>query len=216
MCDPKTQFPAGAEDLNILAHTQCRYVCHYFRDASTEVATVGDLEEFLREQAPAVAAETQAGIHLHHVTLPKLAETGVIEYDARSQTARYRGHPLIEHWLNRIVESDAGQPAESLLAEDALDTIFECLRHPACRRVLRALPSHSPRGEAEVPRSEADTTEADDVAIELHHVHLPKLAEAGYIEWDPATATIRRGPNFDEIAPLLDAVGDYTEDETND
>lgn len=46
----------------------------------------------------------------------------------------------------------------------------------------------------------------------LYHVHLPKLAEAAYIEWDADTQTIRRGPNFDEIAPLLQLMADH-EDE---
>jgi hypothetical protein len=210
------QFPAGDEFLNIIGHTQSWYVCHYFRHFSTDVATVEDLEDFLLEQPPAVAAEKQIGIHLHHVTLPKLAEAGVIEYDARSQTARYRGHPLIEHWLDHVIESDTGLPGEPPPADDTLDTILKSLRHPVRRRVLRAVAAHNPRDEAEVSRSEDDTTVADDVAIELYHVHLPKLAEAGYIEWDREKATIWRGPNFDEIAPLLDAVGDSTEDETND
>ncbi|WP_425556836.1 hypothetical protein [Haladaptatus pallidirubidus] len=38
---------------------------------------------------------------------------------------------------------------------------------------------------------------------QLQHTHLPKFADKGYIEWTPNTGTIRRGPNFEEIAPLL-------------
>lgn len=62
----------------------------------------------------------------------------------------------------------------------------------------------------------ADIDSEDDVielpAMELYHWHLPRLVEAGYIEWDSDTHTIQRRPNFDEIVPLLDLITDY-EDE---
>ncbi|WP_232686894.1 DUF7344 domain-containing protein [Halobacterium zhouii] len=32
--------------------------------------------------------------------------------------------------------------------------------------------------------------EADDVAVALHHVHLPRLAEVGVIEYDPETKQV--------------------------
>jgi hypothetical protein len=35
-------------------------------------------------------------ITLHHSTLPKLAETELLDYDPRSKTARYRGHTEAE------------------------------------------------------------------------------------------------------------------------
>jgi hypothetical protein len=42
------------------------------------------------------------------------------------------------------------------------------------------------------------------VQIDLHHVQLPKLADAGVIEHDPVESTVRYiGP--DELADLLDA-----------
>ncbi|WP_458189837.1 DUF7344 domain-containing protein [Haladaptatus sp. NG-WS-4] len=60
---------------------------------------------------------------------------------------------------------------------------------------------------------------ADDelrrLETQLRHVHLPKLADDGYIEWNPGTETIRRGPNFDDIAPLLTLMDDH-EDELPD
>ena len=40
----------------------------------------------------------------------------------------------------------------------------------------------------------------DDLAAELRENHLPALEEAGYIEWDRETDTIRPGPNFEEAA----------------
>lgn len=43
----------------------------------------------------------------------------------------------------------------------------------------------------------------DEVAAELRENHLPALEEAGYIEWDRETDTIRPGPNFEEVAAHL-------------
>ncbi|WP_177209108.1 hypothetical protein [Natronobacterium haloterrestre] len=40
--------------------------------------------------------------------------------------------------------------------------------------------------------------------IEKRHVHLPKLVDYGYIEWDREAAVITKGPEFDEIRPLLE------------
>lgn len=43
-----------------------------------------------------------------------------------------------------------------------------------------------------------------EIETELRETHLPKLAEAGYIEWDPETGTISKGPRFDELEVRLD------------
>lgn len=43
------------------------------------------------------------------------------------------------------------------------------------------------------------TTPAE-VETELREVHLPKLEAAGFIDWDPETGTIEKGPRFEELA----------------
>jgi len=54
----------------------------------------------------------------------------------------------------------------------------------------------------------------DEEAIEheLLRTHLPMLEEAGYIEWDPETSTISKGPRFDEIEPLLDLMENHSDE----
>jgi len=97
---------------------------------------------------------------------------------------------------------------------DSLDRMFETLRHPYRRRILQLVNKHNPRDEDEFD-VEKLATEDDDLELlttELYHIHLPKLAEAGYIEWDKDTHTIRRGPNFDEIAPLLRLMTDHQDE----
>jgi hypothetical protein len=43
----------------------------------------------------------------------------------------------------------------------------------------------------------------DDIDLLLAHNHLPKLADAGFVDWDPETRTVSRGPAFAEIEPAL-------------
>lgn len=77
------------------ARTYYRIVIQYFRRQSPEVATVDDLATVVRNQAD--ADEARIALYLHHDTLPRLADAGYIEYDTRSNTARYRGRPSETH-----------------------------------------------------------------------------------------------------------------------
>jgi len=97
---------------------------------------------------------------------------------------------------------------------DSLDRMFDALSHPYRRRILVLLDEHNPR-DADEFSVEDLATEDDDLELltsELYHAHLPKLAEAGYIEWDEDTQVIRRGPNFAEIAPLLRLMTDHQDE----
>lgn len=40
--------------------------------------------------------------------------------------------------------------------------------------------------------------------IEFRHVHLPKLEEEGLIDWNRESNVVARGPDFEEIEPLLE------------
>ena len=56
----------------------------------------------------------------------------------------------------------------------------------------------------QVPEDIVDTaSDFERRQMELYHSHLPKLEEHGYIRWERETQTVRRGPEFDEIKPLL-------------
>lgn len=105
MSDHRSPSPEAVDEyLHVLANEQCRAVVAYFARRSTETATIDDLAAFVRDQTRQDDDAERIRIRLHHVTLPRLAEYGVIEYDPRSNTARYRGRPTLETWVNRVVE----------------------------------------------------------------------------------------------------------------
>lgn len=54
--------------------------------------------------------------------------------------------------------------------------------------------------------------QAEEIRRELENEHLPLLEEAGYIEWDSETDEIKKGPNFDEIEPLLELMRNHPEE----
>lgn len=99
------------------------------------------------------------------------------------------------------------QPPSSTSSEDAvpLDVVFAVLSHSTRRTVLTMIEEHNPRKREEF---EPDALVEDEEDRELRHValyhnHLPKLEEAGFIDWDHEDDTITRGPNFEEIQPLI-------------
>lgn len=97
------------------------------------------------------------------------------------------------------------------------DDLLDVLSHPYRRRILSRLHDRNPREEASFSTDSVGSGEEDteQLALLLHHSHLPKLEASGFIDWDREEDAIRRGPRFDEIAPLLDLM-DRHQDELPD
>lgn len=113
----------------------------------------------------------------------------------------------MSHRGNKSPDAPAGpsasEPGEVLL-RPGIDRVFESLRNRRRRLVLFAVKHGNVETEADVMvRGGNETASAE---IDLYHNHLPKLAEAGYIEWDPDTGEISEGPRFDEVEPLLELI----------
>ena len=102
MLNSTTRSPTAVDEhLSVLARDDCRTVLQYFRRRSTDVGTVDDLAEFICERRE-TRDRTRVAIALHHSILPKLADAGLIDYDARSNAARYGANPPVEEWLDRV------------------------------------------------------------------------------------------------------------------
>jgi len=108
--------------------------------------------------------------------------------------------------VSSFMESEVTMIEPKNTLTDALDVSLDALSHPYRRRILTRLHDQNPRKEAEFSADELadDADDIDRLVLEIHHRHLPKLAEAGFIDWDREADVLTRGPRFDEIAPLIE------------
>ena len=101
----------------------------------------------------------------------------------------------------------------------SLDRFLDVLADKYRRRLLIALLEHNPQDDEDpqIPDDVGITDkDLDELMTQMSHVHLPKLEEAGFIEWDRDTNAIRKGANFDEIRPLLELMRDHTDELPDD
>lgn len=106
-----------------------------------------------------------------------------------------------------------------MVSDDIPDHI---LRRPGMDRILNTLATRRRRVILLLlKQGRLDTTadilfrgeiEADDAEIALTHNHLPRLEDAGYIEWDQETGEIAKGPRFEEIEPFLDLIENHADE----
>lgn len=57
------------------------------------------------------------------------------------------------------------------------------------------------------PVADDQTTPREQLAIQLHHAHLPKLADYGIVDFDPENGTVRYQPD-EQIEAALDSLPD--------
>ncbi|WP_415380459.1 ArsR family transcriptional regulator [Halosimplex sp. TS25] len=93
---------------------------------------------------------------------------------------------------------------ESSAAVEA-STVFEMLAADHRRYLLFALLDHNPQQEVQEPDGVVlDEIEKEKVQMEMYHMHLPKLEDAGFIRWNRDEQQVEKGPVFEEIRPLLE------------
>ncbi|APW97506.1 hypothetical protein CHINAEXTREME_06850 [Halobiforma lacisalsi AJ5] len=110
------------------------------------------------------------------------------------------------------------------------DDVFDALADAQRREVLVGLLKHDLQPVAELSDASRDVIEAnerlleehlsrsrdlpgvDETLLRLHCVHLPALAEYGFVEWYRAAGVVTRGPRFDELRPFLEQVVDHPAD----
>lgn len=83
------------------------------------------------------------------------------------------------------------------------DRYFRLLADEHRRDLLNALRNEK---SYPVPTREQD---AQQIKLRLFHVHLPLLEQAGIVEWNREDHTITRGPNYEEIRPMIEFLKTY-------
>lgn len=99
-----------------------------------------------------------------------------------------------------------------------LDRLLVSLSHSTRRSILLTLAEDNPRDRDEFTSPEFDVDDGDFelFAAEVTYDHLPQLDRAGLIDWDRDTDTITRGPNFEEVRPLITLIRDHQEELPDD
>lgn len=105
MNEPDSPSPqSGSERVHdvvaLLSDEEYRHVIRYFRRESESVTDIDALVEYSVRLSDENVDRDSRAIALHHVVLPKLATAGVLDYDPRHNTVRYRGSSVAERLVS--------------------------------------------------------------------------------------------------------------------
>lgn len=95
----------------------------------------------------------------------------------------------------------------------AVDESLDALRDAKRRRLLFTLLEETEDAGSEA-RCDVKFVFDDDEnsRIELVHVHLPKLADLGFIDWEMGDRTVEPGARWKEIRPILSVLHDHLDE----
>lgn len=86
-----------------------------------------------------------------------------------------------------------------------IDDIMAMLANEHRRQLLAALIEHNPQAEIQIPEGiQMEDEQLDDLQIEMYHNHLPRLENAGFIRWNKEQHVVVKGPEFEQIKPVLE------------
>lgn len=144
--------------------------------------------------------------NLTHVQLPLLEDCDLIRWNRTDGTITTTDHAVFrDQRFRRLLETDG----------DGVDEALSGLSDRYRRHLIAILrDSQTPMSRTalarEILRRERGETEFDHVAITeignaLAHIHLPKLADADFIDYDPETERARYAshPGLEEVITLL-------------
>lgn len=89
------------------------------------------------------------------------------------------------------------------------NAVFGALSSEPRRQLLVSLLDAEPDSSVPLPESAIMPNVPPDPEVlrrELHHVHLPMLAKMGFVTWETKPFVVSRGPRFDEVAVVFEAL----------
>jgi hypothetical protein len=170
-----------------LANEQCRALFIHLSDADEETFVVGDLAARIADDEAADDPLLRARVH--HTHLPKLDNADLLDYDADRGLVRPKSDGRFEA-LQSVVA--AYEVDDRPVSPDVLFGLLATFRRRTAYRTLLEYGDLSlPDLADEVAVAECNRTlpeiDPDDVLqvyLSLYHTHVPKLAEAGLVEYD--------------------------------
>ena len=100
------------------------------------------------------------------------------------------------------------------VSPETYDTWLALLADERRRRLLLELAGSSPsEGGLSVPEDIVNPNEDPvTLSVQLRHVHLPKLADVGYVDWHRDRGRVGRGPQFDDVGAVLELFRRHEDD----
>ena len=114
-----------------------------------------------------------------------------------------------------MVFSPAMKGSQQTLEGEHWDTVLSALSNSYRRQLLVALSQANPQDDEDVDPLDTLThskSEADNLKIMMFHTHLPKLEGMGFIEWDREARQVHKGPDWEEIDPLLTLIQNHRDE----
>jgi len=101
--------------------------------------------------------------------------------------------------------------------EILFDEMLEALSNIQRRSLLVALLEHKREDDSPIVIAD-DENEKDEITelIRMEHIHLPKLAEYGFIEYNKKNKEVSKGPAFEEIRPLVELLDTHQDELSED
>jgi hypothetical protein len=138
--------------------------------------------------------------------------------DINSTTTEETEEPANDSEKRELTEESAtdSEAAESL----PLDVVFDMLKNERRRKVLKyireedgpftlsELAEHIAALENDKDIAALNSTERKRVYVGLYQCHLPRMADAGVIEFDRHRGTVRPGDNSEQLYPYIDVESD--------
>ena len=97
---------------------------------------------------------------------------------------------------------------------ERMDLALEALSNPYRRQLLLALLLENPQDDTDRDPLDllGEVDEPEVLKTRLYHAHLPKLESMGFIEWDRESGAISKGPEWDQIGPLLELIAEHRDE----
>ena len=92
---------------------------------------------------------------------------------------------------------------------ESWDQVFSAISAEPRRQLIVSLLSRPPEEPVPLPEHAINPNappDPEELRLELVHHHLPVLKDADFVEWNTDPLVASRGPRFDEVAVVFDAL----------
>lgn len=149
---------------------------------------------------------------LHHEHLPKLTDAGLVDTDVEGGVA-VADHPALrDSGVREALEGDAVGSEASLdalfgaLADDHRRTILDVLSHQFGEIHVETLARDVVADSRDVAESRVADSAVERTLVRLHHGDLPRLADAGLVDYDADDQIVEYSGHPDLRVPWMHSV----------